>query len=96
MASMSLDNSSSSRTQCSAYLEVDQGSGYSMILGTNCFFYSRNASEGKCSAVINSTLHIDKDIKDTVKFRIRVKRDSGNGIISTVANASSFIGIQDI
>lgn len=96
-AGVSLDISSgTSRSQCKIYLEADTGSGYSTVPGTFCYTYNRTSGAGYSSAALMTTFHINKNLMTPIKFRVRAVRVTGSSTISTVANASSLIGIQDV
>lgn len=88
-------SSGTSRSQCKIHLESDTGSGFSDVPGTFCYTYNRNSGSGFGSAVIMTTFHINKSLLIPIKFRVRAVRISGSSTITTVAEASNFIGIQD-
>ena len=92
----SIDVSSGSvRTQSKAWMEMDIGSGYQIISGTDSYGYNRTSGAGFSTNPIHAVVHIQKSLT-SAKIRIRAKRITGSSSLVSMANASSFTGIIDL
>jgi len=89
-------SSGNSRTQSKAWIEVDTGSGYEVVPGTDGYMYNRTADSGFGSTTITTSYHISKCANLTMKFRIRAQRLVGTNDLVTLAQASNFIGMVDL
>jgi len=83
-------SSGNNRSLSKTWVEVDSGSGFEIVPGTDGYIYNRTIDAGLGSALINTSYTINKLIR-TVKFRIRVQRTVGTNSLITAANASNFI-----
>ncbi len=94
MAKVTIDAvSGNNQTQAKIWLEVDTGSGYVVVPGTDSYSYSISNSVGHGTAIINTTYQISKLNKIICKFRVRAEKSVGNNSLSTLAQASNFIGL---
>lgn len=78
------------RSDSKIWLEMDTGSGFSVIEGTYAYIYNRTSGQGKGSAAICTTVEVPK--LTSFKIRVRAQRESGSSNIQTMAGASNLIG----
>lgn len=81
---VSTDIANTSRSDSKGYLELDTGSGFSMVDGTLAFMYNRSSAAGKGTGTATVLLDLNKNDK----IRVRAARDTGNGTIVLVAGGS--------
>lgn len=89
-------SSGNSRTQSKAWIEVDEGSGFYVVPGTDGYMYNRTTDSGFGSTTINTTYSVKKSAGLTMKFRIRAQKLVGTNDLVTLAGASNFIGMVDL
>lgn len=89
-------SSGTNRSQSKSWIEIDTGSGYELVAGSESYGYNRTSTGGYSTIAMCTTVHLDKTITIPVKFRIRAKRISGSNTLNTVAVGSTLTGIMDM
>lgn len=84
---LSINVTNNSRSIAQGWLEIDSGSGFVKVDGTDCYVYNRisAAGEGTATSRLLTTLNIDD------KIRVRAKLLSGGGVLSTIAGGSRLV-----
>jgi len=67
-----------------SWLEIDTGSGFNPISGSDMFSHNKNSAEGEQTA----STHLIYDVVSGYKFRVRTNRFAGTGNTATKADAS--------
>jgi len=83
---------SNTRSEAEMYLEVDIGSGFSKVVNSSTYIYSRQSSQGKGSS------HSENIITLPVgsMIRVMVRRSAGSGTLFTIADESSLTIKQSV
>lgn len=81
----SLEQSTNTRSSSVAKLEIDTGSGFTTIPGTDSYGYHRNNNQGQNTC--NGSCLINLTSGD--KIRLNITRYSGSATLVTIANASA-------
>ena len=84
---VSTDNTASARSTVRSFLELDVGSGFAFVPGSNIYTYNRNATEGENTA--SGKLLMQLNSGDSI--RVRSERNPGQGTpnLTLIANACS-------